>query len=532
MRQLRSPGLVVLAGPPQSSPCACTQHRCSRAAAWGGWRRRPQSTTAASAFAAAGAADTAVTKATGYTSLSVSARRACHTLRALPAGGAPVALAAASLATATATPTAAGVPGGAASLSQLVVAAAQPVAKLALFCAVGAWASRQGLLTADGRRVISTLTLHIFTPCLLFSKLATGVGLAEVARLWVVSWNMVFSHVVGLLLGLAAARLLGVPARLQPHLVLACGVGNVGNMPFILCASLAADTALPFAAALGATLATELALRYVALSNFIATLIQFPLAYIFLYKPPQLQPPASATAAAADGASSSAGGGSSSTGGKDSGSSQPQQQPLWRTVLSGMLTPPTVASLAAVLVASVPVVRDALYASGGSLVLVGEVVESLGAVCIPALLLVLGANLGRGPGVAAGRLPAAAVVAAVVTRLLAVPLVCGALLWGAWSAGLLPGCDPLSLLVMLVMHTTPTAVMVHSMASIFNNAEDEVAVLLFWQYLASLITLPLAISWVLKMLTPVAAAPGAWSGSAGAAAAAGAVAAAAAAAAG
>lgn len=97
--------------------------------------------------------------------------------------------------------------------------------------------------------------------------------------------------------------------------------------------------------------------RYVALSNFIATLIQFPLAYIFLYKPPQLQPPASATAAAADGASSSAGGGSSSTGGKDSGSSQPQQQPLWRTVLSGMLTPPTVASLAAVLVASVPVVR-------------------------------------------------------------------------------------------------------------------------------------------------------------------------------
>lgn len=65
----------------------------------------------------------------------------------------------------------------------------------------------------------------------------------------------------------------------------------------------------------------------------------------------------------------------------------------------------------------------------------GEVVESLGAVCIPALLLVLGANLGRGPGVAAGRLPAAAVVAAVVTRLLAVPLVCGALLWGAWSAG-------------------------------------------------------------------------------------------------
>ncbi|KAG2443954.1 hypothetical protein HXX76_002293 [Chlamydomonas incerta] len=437
----------------------------------------------------------------------------------------PVALAAATVSAATAA-TAAVVPGGAASLPQLMSAAAQPVAKLALFCAVGAWASRQGLLTTEGRRVVSTLTLHIFTPCLLFSKLATGVGLAEVARLWVVSWNMVFSHVVGLLLGLAAARLLGVPARLQPHLVLACGVGNVGNMPFILCASLAADSALPFAAALGASAATELALRYVALSNFVATLIQFPLAYIFLYKPPEAP-----SAAAAAGPS--AGGGSDHSGAADgpgrSGSGQPaaaaaaqqqqqQQQPLWRTVLSGILTPPTVASLAAVVVASVPVVRDALYAPGGSLVLVGEVIESLGAVCIPALLLVLGANLGRGPGVAAGRLPAAAVMAAVGTRLLALPLVCGALLWSAWSAGLLPGCDPLSLLVMLVMHATPTAVLVHSMASIFNNAEDEVAVLLFWQYLASLVTLPLAISWVLRMLTPVAAAPGAW-GAAGAAAA-------------
>ncbi len=53
----------------------------------------------------------------------------------------------------------------------------------------------------------------------------------------------------------------------------------------------------------------------------------------------------------------------------------------------------------------------------------------------------------------------------------------------------------------------------HGQRSIFNNAEDEVAVLLFWQYVASLATLPLAISWVLRLLAPVAAVPGAWAGS-------------------
>jgi hypothetical protein len=39
---------------------------------------------------------------------------------------------------------------------------------------------------------------------------------------------------------------------------------------------------------------------------------------------------------------------------------------------------------------------------------------------------------------------------------------------------------------------------------------SQVSVLLFWQYLASLITLPLAIAAMLKLLTPLAANPAAW----------------------
>ena len=83
--------------------------------------------------------------------------------------------------------------------------------------------------------------------------------------------------------------------------------------------------------------------------------------------------------------------------------------------------------------------QDALFSPTGCLRLLGEVSDALGAVCIPALLLVLGANLSRGPGVAAGRLPASCVVAAVATRLLLLPAVCGALLVAAWSAGVAGG---------------------------------------------------------------------------------------------
>lgn len=48
----------------------------------------------------------------------------------------------------------------------------------------------------------------------------------------------------------------------------------------------------------------------------------------------------------------------------------------------------------------------------------------------------------------------------------------------------------------------------------------QVAVLLFWQYVACLVTLPLTIGAALALLGPAAASPGAWAGLAGAAAAA------------
>ncbi|GIL56864.1 hypothetical protein Vafri_12158 [Volvox africanus] len=453
------------------------------------------------------------------------------------------------------------------SAVQLVSAAAVPVSKIALFCAVGAWSARRGLLTAESRRAISSLTLYIFTPCLLFSKLAVGVGLHEVARLWLLSANMVASHVVGLLLGLLAVKLARVPPRLRNQLVLSCGVGNVGNLPFVLLAGLAADPALPFAVALGPGLSRELAMRYVALSNLSAALIQFPLTYIFLQKPvksaPELEttsststprsvsaPPKQVIGNDLRSSSSSSGNfeitpeGPHSEGTTDNVVASPTEtapatnysiqstsgmadtaatataaalagRPRWRSIAAGMLTPPTLFSLAAVVVASVDWLREALFSPGGCLRLLGELVDALGAVCIPLLLLVLGANLSRGPGVAAGRLPGGCIAAAVVTRLLLLPAVCGAALLGAWRAGLMPGVDPLAMLVMLVMHATPTAVLVHSMATIFGNTEDEVAAMLFWQYVACLLTLPLAIGLMLQLLGPAATSREAWLGAAG-----------------
>jgi hypothetical protein len=66
---------------------------------------------------------------------------------------------------------------------ELAAAAAEPVAKVALLTSVGALCSRAGVLRAEGRRLISTLLLNVFTPALLFSKLGASVGECSRSRL-------------------------------------------------------------------------------------------------------------------------------------------------------------------------------------------------------------------------------------------------------------------------------------------------------------------------------------------------------------
>ena len=102
----------------------------------------------------------------------------------------------------------------------------------------------------------------------------------------------------------------------------------------------------------------------------------------------------------------------------------------------------------------------------------------LGDMTIPALMLVLGANLASGPGATA--VPTRSIVAVALGRLVLLPLSGLALVAGAYRLGLLANLDSTALVVMLLMWAVPTALMVHSVATMFQNKQDEVASMLFW----------------------------------------------------
>jgi hypothetical protein len=81
------------------------------------------------------------------------------------------------------------------------------------------------------------------------------------------------SHLTGLFLGWAHTQLLPTPARLTNIIRVSTAISNTGNLPLVMVMSFVKNPNLPFNTASEA----ELAISYVMLGWFYATMVQMPL---------------------------------------------------------------------------------------------------------------------------------------------------------------------------------------------------------------------------------------------------------------
>ena len=178
---------------------------------------------------------------------------------------------------------------------------------------------------------------------------------------------------------------------------------------------------------------------------------------------------------------------------------------LWAAVQGTFLNPPTVAVLVAVAVALIGPVKRAFFGVMGAgpdaapppLDVVAQVLRRFGAAMIPALMIALGGSLARGPGAA---VPVRAIVSVIAVRLVVLPVAGSACVlalraWGAFSAP-----DAMFTLVALLQQAMPSALNVFTLAAVHGNQAAAVATLLFWQYLASIFTIPACVAAFLSLL--------------------------------
>lgn len=154
---------------------------------------------------------------------------------------------------------------------------------------------------------------------------------------------------------------------------------------------------------------------------------------------------------------------------------------------------PSQAAILGVIVGCIPPLKYLLYSPHPPLRVISETLDTLGDGLIPTTIPLLGAVLYRGPG--ASRLPLRVVVAVVVTRLVLQAALFTGMVVAALRFKLFTSPDPMFLLTLLLSNVTPTAINMQTLTVLYRTGEGEMATLLFWQYLASVVTLP-ACMWV------------------------------------
>lgn len=144
---------------------------------------------------------------------------------------------------------------------------------------------------------------------------------------------------------------------------------------------------------------------------------------------------------------------------------------------------------------------EAGEAAGGNeaeLEVVTDAVARMGAAMVPSLLINLGSALYQGPGGTDVSWRAIAVL--VVIRLMALPVLGTLCVQGAKGAGIWSTDDPLFELVLLLQHAMPSALNLYTLAAMHCNHDKVIAAMLFWQYMACVVTIPVCVASFLAII--------------------------------
>lgn len=115
----------------------------------------------------------------------------------------------------------------------------QATLQTVVVCLFGFFSAKAGLLPPTAQRYISQLNVQVFTPCLIFTKLASSLSLKALVDISVIPVFFAFSTIVTFACSKITARMFGFNRR-ETNFVTAMGVfGNSNSLPVSLTMALA-----------------------------------------------------------------------------------------------------------------------------------------------------------------------------------------------------------------------------------------------------------------------------------------------------
>ncbi|XVE84293.1 hypothetical protein DITRI_Ditri17bG0001300 [Diplodiscus trichospermus] len=381
---------------------------------------------------------------------------------------------------------------GGESLIGTIKIAVLPIAKVFAMCFLGfLMASKYvNILPANGRKLLNGLVFSLLLPCLIFSQLGQAVTLKKMLEWWFIPVNVVLAAISGSLIGFVVVTLVKPPYPYFKFSIIQIAIGNIGNVPLVLIAALCRDTSNPFGDT--ETCSTQ-GTAYISFGQWVGAIILYTYVFHMFAPPPEgtfdledvdlplKNPQREASPEHVPLLTQEAEP-------KDSDNSKKEKIKNFlvfvyeKLKLKQILQPPIIASILAMVIGSVPVLKKLIFTTDAPLYFFTDSCNILGDAMIPCILLALGGNLVDGPGPGSSRIGLRTLVAIIFARLCLVPPAGLGIVMLADKLGFLPAGDKMFRFVLLLQHTMPTSVLSGAVANLRGCGKESAAVL-FWVHI-------------------------------------------------
>ncbi|XP_023642884.1 protein PIN-LIKES 3 isoform X1 [Capsella rubella] len=404
-------------------------------------------------------------------------------------------------------------------LLNLFITSFKPVVEILLITSVGFYLALDGvnLLGQDARKILNNIVFYVFSPTLIGSRLADSVTSESLVKMWFMPVNVLFTFMIGSLLGWIVVVITKPPRHLRGLIVGSCAAGNLGNLPLIIVPAVCKEKGGPFGdpescekygmgyVSLSMAVSYSVSLSFFLLQDLYITvchdtylvMYQMGSIYIWTYMYNLMRvlssPPVEIPQSLESDYDSCKVPLISSKEEEDNNKVGRWEKVKRRLVslsekvnLRTIFAPSTIAAMIALVIGLITPLRKLIIGTEAPLRVLQDSVTLVGDGAIPAMTLIIGGNLLK--GIKSSGMKMSSIIGVLVARYILLPM-CGVLIVrGAYKLDLITS-EPLYQFVLLLQYAVPPAMNLGTITQLFGTGESECSVIMLWTYSLASISL-------------------------------------------
>ncbi|KAH9771905.1 protein PIN-LIKES 3 [Citrus sinensis] len=367
--------------------------------------------------------------------------------------------------------------------------ALMPILKVLLVTALGLVLAidRIDLLGHSVTHSLNNLVFYVFNPALIGSNLAETITYQSLISLWFMPVNILLSFLIGSALAWILIKITRTPPHLQGLVIGCCSAGNMGNLLLIIVPAVCEESNSPF----GDTSVCSNSRIHIISSGESSTNIFLESSRKPLLHSSDRRSPDDSQIQAET---------------RSTKSRFPFLDKMRQRInkftekidLKMIFAPSTIAAIIGFVIGTISPFRKVMVGESAPLRVLDSSAALVGEAAIPAMTLVIGANLLS--GLKRSGVGVSLIMGIIAIRYILLPLLGIVIVKAAYRFGFI-GSDSLYQFILLLQYAVPPALAVGTIIQLFETSESECSVILLWTYAVAAFALTLWITFYIWLLT-------------------------------